>query len=304
MTMKGSGWKGLQAVINSLTLVLLGMFLVSTTSAAERVEYYHTDALGSVVAATDESGGVLWREAYQPFGKRIDNEVSSKDNTPFYTGKPHDDGTGLSYFGARYYDPFVGRFLGTDPVDVDPNNLHSFNRFAYANNNPYTFVDPDGRNPKLILDFALNVGLNYYLTGKPNFSGAAIETAKGALNPLKTFQNVSKILKLAAKRGTTTLYRAVGPDELADIQKTGQLINRGSAEGKYFTTSAEHASDYAKQAVKAFGDAPYTTVKTKVPTSSLPSPVSVDGGIPAYVVPNNALPGLKPSVLNSMAIPR
>jgi len=147
MMTKGSGWNGWQVVINGLTLVLLSLWWVGTASAADRVEYYHTDALGSVVAATDESGAVLWREAYQPFGERIDNEVSSKDNTPFYTGKPHDDDTGLSYFGARYYDPFVGRFLGTDPVDVDPNNLHSFNRYAYANNNPYTFIDPDGKFP-------------------------------------------------------------------------------------------------------------------------------------------------------------
>ena len=108
---------------------------------------------------------------------------------------------------------------------------------------------------------------------------------------------------LVTKGGTTTLYRAVGPDELADIQKTKQLINRGSAEGKYFTTSAEHASSYAKQAVNAFGDAPYTIVKTKVPKSSLPSPVSVDRGIPAYVVPNKSLQNLKPEVLNSMPIP-
>lgn len=102
----------------------------------------------------------------------------------------------------------------------------------------------------------------------------------------------------------TTLYRAVGPDELADIKDTGKLINKGSAEGKYFTTSSEHASDYAKKAVNAFKDPPYTTIKTQVPTSSLPKPVSVDGGIPAYVVPNHSLNGLKPEVLNSMAIPK
>lgn len=100
------------------------------------------------------------------------------------------------------------------------------------------------------------------------------------------------------------MYRAVGPNELADIRATKQIRNRGSAEGKYFTSSSEYASEYAKKAVSMFGDAPYTTIKTQVPRSSLPSPVSVDGGIPAYVIPDNALPGLLPSVLDSMAIPR
>jgi RHS repeat-associated protein len=103
---------------------------------------------------------------------------------------------------------------------------------------------------------------------------------------------------------TTPLYRAVGPDELADINSTQALRNLGSAEGKYFTSSAEHASDYARQAVRAFGDPPYTIIRTDVPTSSLPRPVSVDGGIPAYVIPDASLPGLRPTVMDTMPIPR
>lgn len=95
----------------------------------------------------------------------------------------------------------------------------------------------------------------------------------------------------------------VGPDELSDIANTGQLINRGSAEGKYFTSSSQDASSYARQAVSAFGDAPYTNIKVDVPNSILPSPVSVDGGIPAYVIPNESLQGLKPQILDTMDLP-
>ena len=100
------------------------------------------------------------------------------------------------------------------------------------------------------------------------------------------------------------LYRAVMPDELANIQNTGKFINRGSAEGKYFTTSAEQASDYARQAVRAFGDPPYTNVRTRIPMSHLPRPDYVDGGIRTYVLPDKVLPTLKPEVLSSMPIPR
>ncbi|MGH8051121.1 MAG: RHS repeat-associated core domain-containing protein [Arenimonas sp.] len=49
-------------------------------------------------------------------------------------------------FVQRYYDPVIGRFLSVDPVETDPNSGDSFNRYAYANNNPYLFVDPDGRD--------------------------------------------------------------------------------------------------------------------------------------------------------------
>ncbi|MGC0075355.1 hypothetical protein ACPPTL_01110, partial [Ralstonia pseudosolanacearum] len=81
----------------------------------------------------------------------------------------------------------------------------------------------------------------------------------------------------------TPLFRAVNPAELADINATGAFRNLGSAEGKYFTTSAAEASAYAKQAVKAFGDQPYTIVRTDVPSSAFNglTPAIVDRGIPA-----------------------
>lgn len=44
----------------------------------------------------------------------------------------------------RYYDPIIGRFMGNDPIGF--RDVYSFNRYAYANNNPYRYVDPDGEN--------------------------------------------------------------------------------------------------------------------------------------------------------------
>jgi uncharacterized protein RhaS with RHS repeats len=45
---------------------------------------------------------------------------------------------------ARYYDPVIGRFYSNDPVGF--RDIHSFNRYAYANNNPYKYVDPTGES--------------------------------------------------------------------------------------------------------------------------------------------------------------
>jgi uncharacterized protein RhaS with RHS repeats len=44
---------------------------------------------------------------------------------------------------ARYYYPVIGRFYSNDPVGF--RDVHSFNRYAYANNNPYKYIDPDGK---------------------------------------------------------------------------------------------------------------------------------------------------------------
>jgi len=47
---------------------------------------------------------------------------------------------------ARYYDPVIGRFYSNDPIGF--RGVHSFNRYAYANNNPYKYTDPTGMCPE------------------------------------------------------------------------------------------------------------------------------------------------------------
>ncbi|WP_246029051.1 RHS repeat-associated core domain-containing protein [Parashewanella tropica] len=65
------------------------------------------------------------------------------------------------YMQARYYDPLIGRFYSNDPVDTlghlhrGNNPAHGFNRYAYANNNPYKYTDPDGEFIHLAVGFAV-----------------------------------------------------------------------------------------------------------------------------------------------------
>ncbi|WP_223250373.1 RHS repeat-associated core domain-containing protein [Marilutibacter maris] len=54
----------------------------------------------------------------------------------------------MIYAQQRYYDEDIGRFLSVDPVAANPNTGASFNRYVYANNNPYRFTDPDGRQSR------------------------------------------------------------------------------------------------------------------------------------------------------------
>jgi uncharacterized protein RhaS with RHS repeats len=58
---------------------------------------------------------------------------------------------------ARYYDPVIGRFYSNDPVDAlshlgRTGGIHGFNRYAYANNNPYKYIDPDGRETRQMVE--------------------------------------------------------------------------------------------------------------------------------------------------------
>lgn len=123
--------------------------VVALAAQAATTIYYHNDFAGSPLVATDASGQVVWRESFRPFGERLVNSASAKGNAVWFTSRRQDVESGLVYMGARYYDPVVGRFYSMDPKAFDERNVHSHNRYSYANNNPYRFVDPDGRNPVL-----------------------------------------------------------------------------------------------------------------------------------------------------------
>ena len=104
--------------------------------------YIHTDALRSPVARVDAAKNILSRTSYEPYG------LTAAGTTPTigFTGHVNDANTGLVYMQQRYYDPVAARFLSIDPVTTDADTGNSFNRYAYADNNPYKYVDPDGRS--------------------------------------------------------------------------------------------------------------------------------------------------------------
>ena len=127
----------------------LGLLLfVCRPAIAQSVEYIHTDALGTPVAVTDADRNVLETSEYEPFGKLLNRPLTDE---PGYTGHVSDAATGMSYMEQRYYDPAIGRFLSVDPIAADGNSGAKFNRYAYVNNNPYKFVDPDGREVSLAI---------------------------------------------------------------------------------------------------------------------------------------------------------
>jgi hypothetical protein len=62
----------------------------------------------------------------------------------------------------QYYDPIIGRFYSNDPVGFTADKPMMFNRYAYGNNNPYKFVDPDGNNPVPLRDFTQQMTSQFY----------------------------------------------------------------------------------------------------------------------------------------------
>ncbi len=121
-----------------LIFVLLCVFS-AVSQAAWSVRYQHTDVLGSVIAESNSQGTITQRFGYKPFGEGSPTQKTGVG----YTGHLEDTDLGLTYMQQRYYDPVIGRFYSNDPVGF--RDTHSFNRYVYANNNPYKYVDTNGK---------------------------------------------------------------------------------------------------------------------------------------------------------------
>lgn len=152
----------LRVLFTLLVLVMLPtVSLAQAPPPGQIVEYFHTDALGNVIAVSNASGAEIESHDYLPFGEECltgpcaSNTQPSAGQSRKFTGKERDRDTGLDYFGARYYGSKMGRFTTIDPVYTWRENLvdpQRWNRYAYVRNNPLRYVDPDGREIAMAAD--------------------------------------------------------------------------------------------------------------------------------------------------------
>jgi len=109
-------------------------------ASAATVAYLHSDHRGTPSVKTASNRDVIYRSWNDAYGEPHDHLWR---DGPGFTGHAMDAANQLVYMQQRYHDPETG-FISPDPVAADHG---SFNRYWYANNNPYTLVDPDGRFP-------------------------------------------------------------------------------------------------------------------------------------------------------------
>ena len=113
--------------------------------------YYHDDHLGGTNVLTDSVGTLKEIIEYEPFGSESRHDKLGNSNEVawyYFTGKKKDDETGLIYFGARYYDPSIGRFITADTIVQSPDSPQTLNRYSYVSNNPVNRTDPTGHSWK------------------------------------------------------------------------------------------------------------------------------------------------------------
>lgn len=157
-----AGGQAIGVLVSNGALPTLGAAQTSPTVltgvALVKVEYWHKDYLGSLVATTDHAGNVTQRYSYDPFGKRrvaggaydadgnlvYDWNDTNRGTDRGFTGHEHLDNVGLVHMNGRLYDPRLGVFLQADPLIANPFGLQDFNRYAYCNLDPMSCTDPSG----------------------------------------------------------------------------------------------------------------------------------------------------------------
>jgi RHS repeat-associated protein len=103
----------------------------------------HNDHLATPQKMTDSNGTVVWAADYKPFGEAT-IAVSTITNNLRFPGQYYDTETGLNYNYFRDYNPVIGRYIEADPIGLKGGMNHLF---TYVDQNPITFIDPEGLTP-------------------------------------------------------------------------------------------------------------------------------------------------------------
>jgi RHS repeat-associated protein len=159
---------------------------VEAHSAVLGTFYYHGNHLGSSSLVTDVSGNVVETAVYKPFGEFY-QRTGVPGGNHYFTGQERDEESGLYYYGARYYNPEIGRFISADEFVQDAFDPQTLNRYSYTRNNPLIYTDPSGNIFGAILGFIITAFTASTVAG---FAFGAISTTAALLMAKNTKEAV------------------------------------------------------------------------------------------------------------------
>lgn len=151
------------------------------TSSGYSIQYYATDYLHSVRAVIDEEGKQIDHMNYYPFGlKWVKPESEVTTNRYLFNGKESQMTFNLNVldYGARMYDPTIGRWFVPDPAK------QLMNPYVFCGNNPVINIDEDGQ---FFLSFLFG-----FFKGVIKWENPFIAGAKNVINEVKIINGLFK----------------------------------------------------------------------------------------------------------------
>ncbi|MCG8516061.1 MAG: RHS repeat-associated core domain-containing protein [Halanaerobiales bacterium] len=170
------------------------------------ITYFHYDNLGSTKLMTEQDGKIVMEQDYLPFGGDLPKvgqvEVYNEIGMEYkYTGQNEVVSIGLYYYGARYYDPAIGRFITEDTYRGEMNNPQSQHLYVYVINNPLVYTDPTGNVRAYFADSTISypeeeTESNEQVINPRSNNNTHIERPNTSYNPitksLKSFGEIAK----------------------------------------------------------------------------------------------------------------
>ncbi|MBI4690098.1 MAG: RHS domain-containing protein [Nitrospirae bacterium] len=238
----------MKKALRLLSAVLLFIILSTGSVLAGRKIYsYHNAPDGTPLIITDQSGNVVWRADYKPFGEE-QSVTGTIENNKRFISKEKDVETGLVYINHRYFEPESGRFLTPDPVGpVNPWNSKTnyemllnpqrLNPYAYGLNNPYRYKDPNGMWPEEVHSAIIS---SAFSDGKYKLSPSAIAALRRGSIEADTpkYQDNAHSYMHAMRAPGQSAEDAAGLTVAFIMQKVGEyksLMKEGKTDDAYFT---------------------------------------------------------------------
>ncbi len=138
----GAGQKVTLAASSDGTTIADALLFVGAGAQPANLLYVHADHLGSPQKMTDASQATVWDGVFDPFGEEV--ALTGLAAMPIrFPGQYADDETGFSYNYFRDYEPTLGRYLQSDPIEL----YGGINLYSYVRDNPVTKSDRFGLKP-------------------------------------------------------------------------------------------------------------------------------------------------------------
>ncbi|EIR42998.1 RHS repeat-associated core domain protein [Yersinia pestis PY-34] len=187
----------------------------------DQLRYSFDNHLGSALIELDSDGDIISQEEYYPFGGTAvlasRNTVEAKYKTVRYSGKER-DATGLYYYGYRYYQPWLGRWLSADPAGT----IDGLNLYRMVRNNPIRWRDNNG----LLTEEQINMYVNLFSNiGLKNDDELKSELLKYGLSEEEQNQIYLNMLRPMQSGSSSSLFSF--PSESSSSSGSTQSVDSG-----------------------------------------------------------------------------
>ena len=223
--------------------IYIGDLKVATDSTSTGLTYHNADHLTGASIDTNASGNQISLLDYYPYGNtRLEEKTGAYTNDYKYTGKELDEESNLYYYGARYYNATIGRFISQDPWGGDITDPQSFNKYSYVRNNPLKYVDPTGKSWE-----------EFRQAFRQATFSAFTNTADNVIKVVPNTINYTKEFGIATYYGVNTITSAISGDEQNTVSNYNQFAAHTDNMSEVMTKSLDGVLTIATVGVLATG---------------------------------------------------